>query len=193
MHGLGDGTAGLPAGSTLVYYATWQLSELSHLTTFTSPSGVAAQIAPLAAAQGINITVGTAVGFLASVSSFTLNITTTADRNADTDVKAVLDNLIYQSVGVMPTSSIVLTSVLATANAPAAVTPTNPTAAAADLAAYNAAIANGDSVGAAAALAQYKIDTGTALLPSNPLAWVESNALYICGGILAFILLREFA
>jgi hypothetical protein len=144
-------------------------------------SAVASGIQAAAAAQGINFTVASAASILASTTSFTLNVTTTQDRNAAADVKAVLDNLIYQSVGVMPQSSISLSSIAV------------PTAAVVSqyAANYQAAIDAGDSASAQYWLSLLQSAGGTT--SSSLLTWAQANPLYVAGGLLALVFVWRMA
>lgn len=189
LAGLGDDTAGLPAGSQLVYNATWTQGVL--LQDYTA---VAAQLKPQLASQGIIIDSDTGKAWYQSGYGITLNIHTSIDFSQAADVKSIIDHWIYvNNAGQMPQSAISTASLAAPIpNSVASTTPANPSAAAADLANYNAALAAGDATSAATWLAQYQLDSGITT-PSSSITWLENNAAYVAGGLLALVLLWKIA
>jgi hypothetical protein len=188
LRGLGDSTAGLPAGSQLVYIATWQTGVL--LQNYTT---LVAQISPQLAAQGIVVDSSTGVPWYKSGYGVTLNVHTSVDFNQASDVQSIIDHWIYtDGAGAMPQSTITTASLAAPIpNATATTTATNPGAAAADLANYNAALAAGDATSAATWLAQYQLDSG--LTPPSAVSWLEQNAGLVAAGVVGLALLWRIA
>ena len=206
LHGLGDSSAGLPAGSYLVYNASWQNSVLSKLSTAgTAGNSNWVATAATAALGSFGITVdnttptGNVSGLLSGTSGFTLNIHTSVDYNQAADVKSIIDHQVYLSLGIMPQSSIALASVAspvpnsALNNTPPG-TPGSPnlTAAAQDWSNYQTAIASGDATGAAQWYAQYQVDSGAAT-PNSTLSWLENNAPMVALGVIGLALIWRIA
>lgn len=198
LRGLGDSSAGLPAGSTLVYNATWPNSLISKISTLNTAGGSGFTESAVAAglpALGIIVDSSNTTGSLTTgTSGFTLNIHTSIDFGQAADVQSIIDHQVYLALGEMPQSAITTTGLAAPipnsgVNAPG----TNATAAAQDLANYNAALAAGDATSAAIWLQQYQVDSGTAPATNATLSWIENNPAWVAGGILALVLLWKLA
>jgi hypothetical protein len=192
LRGLGDSTAGLPAGSQLVYTATWH--ETANIGP--SSSSVEANLAGQLGSYGIVVDSYTTVGVLSFGNGFTLKIHTSVDYGAAADVQSIIDHIVYEligsSTGGMPQSTITTTSLAAPIpNATTSATATNPGAAATDLANYNAAVAAGDTGSAAMWYAQYQVDAG--LNPPSPISWLETNAGLVAAGMVGLALLWRIA
>ena len=193
------GDAGLPAGSALVYNATWPNSLLSKISTLNTYGGSgfteSAVVAGLAA-QGIIVDSSTTTGSLTTgTSGFTLSVHTTSDRNQATDVQSVIDHQVYLALGIMPQSAIATRAISQQIPSTPAGTPvgTNNTAAAQDLATAYAAQAAGDTVGYAAAMTQYQIDSGASTAPFSLATWLTTNWMLVAAGVGAALLVKEIA
>jgi hypothetical protein len=183
------GDAGLPAGSELIYNASWDLLKAKLLDPLLNSAKVTNDAAAQLGAQGI------IVQQQQSSNTFTTGVTrlqvkTISDRNASSDVKAVIDGVIYGLIAQMPVSSI--STITQTLPSTPAGTPvgTNNTAIATDQANIQAAIASGDTEGAAAWQKQYQIDAG--LAPSTDLvSWLSNNWMWVAGFGVGALVLRQ--
>jgi hypothetical protein len=191
LHGLGDDTAGLPAGSSLVYSVSW--NEPAYIGP--SSSSVSANVKNLATSSGIVIDSISNIGALAAGNGFTASLHTTSDFGQAADVQSILDHLVYTLVGSytggMPQSTI---TTAALAQAQPASTPASGTSASliAQYAQnYNDAIAAGDS--ASASYWQSLIAGAVPATQSSILTWAQNNPLYVAGGILAAVLVWRMA
>lgn len=184
------GDAGLPAGTQLVYSATWSTGVLLQ-----DYSTVVANITNNLKSQGIVIDSSSGVPWYKSGYGVTLNIHVTTDFNSPQDVKSIIDHWIYaNSSGAMPQSSITTAALAQQIPSTPAGTAvgTNNTAAATDMANYQAAIAAGDTVGANMWQAQYQADMG--ITPSsNPLSWLTNNWQLAAGLGLAAVVIWKVA
>jgi hypothetical protein len=183
LAGLGDL---LPAGSSLVYSATWNEPGYFGPTSSIAASQVAGQLASF----GIVVDKPSSLGWLTPGNGFTLAIHTTTDYGAAADVQSIIDNAVYTVTGYMPQSSIA-TSALA-APAAAAATTASATQLSQAVQNYNDAQAAGDTASAAVWLAQIQ-SLSAPSAGSSALTWIENNALLVGGGILAFFLIQRFA
>jgi hypothetical protein len=199
--GMGDATAGLPAGSILSYTATWPSS-------FGSPSSIVSAIQPTLQGQyNININSEFDTAGIFTSTGFTLQVQTTTDRNAATDVKAILDNLVGTAVGAPGMigsgygSSISLVSSSQAPPATGAATTPAAQANAAIITAYQTAVASGDTTTAASLLSAYPTILGAAAgivaaptITSDPLGWLTANWQLVAlgaGVLIAVPLLRK--
>lgn len=114
---LGLGDAGLPAGSQLSYTATWQRTPgaiASSGSLWNDPNTIQAKIQGILSQQfGIVIdsqshTTSDILPNFAGQSGFTLRVHTVSDRNAASDVQSVIDGVIYNTIGIAPSSQIIL-------------------------------------------------------------------------------------
>jgi hypothetical protein len=136
LSGLGDSTAGFPAGSIFRYSASWPNTPLptavalaaTPYTPTVSPQQVYQAIGSVLISRwGISVSGMTpnASGILTSTLGFTIQGTTNSDYGAAADVKSIIDGEIYNATGSMPVSSIAV--VQADAGVPiVAPTPTAP-------------------------------------------------------------------
>lgn len=214
LRGLGDDTAGLPAGTQLVYNASWQNSILSKMSTAgtagNSSYTAAAVTAPLGA-NGIvvdqTIPTGNVSGLVSGTSGFTLKIHTSVGFTQASDVQGIIDHQVYLALGLLPNapggsafSSIAVSALAAPIPNSSLDTPTTPStpgspnlaAAAQDWSNYQTYLASGDMASAAQAYAQWQIDSG-ATTPNSTVSWLENNAVYVAGGVVALALLWRMA
>ena len=163
--GLGQDTAGAPAGATLVYNGQ---------VTFTfgamTLSDLISAIGPILNAEGILITNSSGPSSIASVIStspepISIVVQLRNDYGLPNDVKAQIDNAIYQVTSVLPTSTIQLTIAPVAPGVPATLSPF-------------VAPAQGSTVTAAPAT-----DIGT---------WASQNWPWLVGGAAALYVAREF-
>jgi hypothetical protein len=190
LRGLGDTTAGLPAGSSLVYSATWAQGVL--LEDYTS---VVADISSNLSSQGIVIDNSSGKAWYQSGYGLTLSIHTTIDFNSANDVKSIIDHWIQaKASGGMPQSSITSAALAQQIPSSPAGTPvgTNNTACATDLTNYQAAQAAGDTVSAQMWMNQYQADCGGGASSTSVTTWLSNNWPWVAAGLGAALLLREF-
>lgn len=181
---LGDSSAGLPAGSQLVYSATWPTYFMGSMS-----SSVGAMIAPVLKSQAIFVDQETDIGWLTPGKGFTLHVHTTADRNAQEDVKAVIDGAIYNAIKVMPQSSIT-TAALANTAPPVTGSPTpGGTQQAQWVQNYNDSVAAGDSAGAAYWLSL--IQGGAQ--PFSLGTFLTNNWMWLAAGVFGLVAVKEMA
>lgn len=197
------GDAGVPAGSQLVYNVSWAntlLSKISTAGTTGNSQWTLSAVVPALAAQGISVVQQSTTGTLSSdTSGFRLVVQTSTDFNQPSDVRSIIDHYVYQSLGLLPNSpgssaySTISTASLASPTTPAG-TPvgTNNTAAAQDMANYQAAVAAGDTAGANMWQAQYQADSGIAP-PFNLGTWLSNNWPLAAGVGLAAVVIWKVA
>jgi hypothetical protein len=110
-------SVGLPAGSVLLYTASWKQSGWKSLTVgWNDPAGLLAKIQPTLQAQyGINVLSSTqqssSIANVSGQNGFSLQLQTLSDRNLPSDVQSIVDGLIFSVAGEMPSppSTIILT------------------------------------------------------------------------------------
>ena len=163
--GLGQDTAGAPAGATLVYNGQ---------VTFTfgamSLDSLVSAIGPILNAEGILITnsagPSSAVSFLSTLPQpVSIVVQLRNDYGLPNDVKAQIDNAIYQVTSVLPSSTIQLTIAPAAPGVPATLSP-------------YVAPAQGSTT-----TATPSTDIGT---------WAVTNWPWLVGGAAALYVAREF-
>jgi hypothetical protein len=197
--GLGDSSAGLPAGSILSYTATWP----SSIKLYWSPATILSTIQPTLSGQyNININSESDNSGVLSSTGMTIQVQTTTDRNAASDVKSILDSLIGNIVGAPgmlgsgygSSISVVNQSVTAPNSTLSPVAQANS----AIITAYQTAVASGDTTTAASLMAAYpSILGGAAAAPSitsDPLGWLTANWQLLAlgaGVLIAVPLLRK--
>jgi hypothetical protein len=193
---------GVPAGTILAYSATWKQKGWAGPVTvgWNDPNGVQSAIQTNLASQwGIIIDAqqhSTSDYINASgQSGFVLQVHTTSDYGAATDIQSIIDGAIYGVANQMPASTIrVIQAVSPSSSNPNAIYPPSTAAA---IAAAQAGLADaqsrGDSTSAAMFANQIQQLTGT-----NPLgagagltSWLSNNWGLLAAGGLAFVAAKE--
>jgi hypothetical protein len=182
---LGDSTAGLPSGTQLSYSAFWQGGVFG-----ASSASVHSYLAQTLPAYGIMVDSGSDLGWLTPGNGFTLQIHTTADRNAASDVKSVIDGLIYQGIKVMPQSTITTQALGNVAPPVGGSTTPGGDQQAQWLQLYNAAVAAGDSTTAAYYL---QLIQGGASQPFNIGAFLTNNWGWLAAAAGGLFLVKEMS
>jgi hypothetical protein len=165
LHGLGDGTTYIPAGSQLTYSVQYANSFDPLNSSFWSMS-IASQIATITQALQnqwnivvINYQDNTPV--TSSSASVTLNIQTMTDYSSVADIKSVIDGAFYNAAGISITSSTLAVNTLA-------------------------------SPGSAGS--QTNIGTGVPPVPPAAFdlgTWLGNNWLYLAGALVGVVVLEE--
>jgi hypothetical protein len=171
LSGLGD--AGLPAGSQLVYNATWDLF-VGVPVPFMQYGGF--ELSNSLASNNVVVDKEVDVSSLAKSNGFTLYVHTTGDFNSQADIKSIIDHFVYNLVGQnknggMPTSSIALASLAAPTPPPPGTT--DPSISPNPIAQFISNI------------------TGGSVATSQPQSWIGQNWPWLVGGGVVFFLLRE--
>lgn len=188
LRGLGD--AGFPSGSLFVYNATFSGPPSSDV------ENAVAQVLP---SFGIVVDSYKTISLFTPGQGFTLNGHVTEDFGAAGDVKSIIDHQVYINGSTMPTSTLV-PSALAAPISQQATTPANSPAAssqvAQDLANAAQAAAAGDTDTAQYWTQQAAADASAgagAVATNSALSWLESNAVYVAGGVLVLALIWRIA
>lgn len=193
---------GVPAGTILAYSAVWKKDGWGGPVTigWNDPNGVQSAIQGILASQwGIIVDAqqhSTSDYINASgQSGFVLQVHTTSDYGAPTDIQSIIDGAIYSVANQMPVSTIrVVQAVSPSSSNPNAIYPASTAAA---VAAAQAGLADaqsrGDSVSANQFAAQIAQLTGT-----NPLgpgagltSWLTNNWALLAAGGIAVVAAKE--
>jgi hypothetical protein len=172
-------SAGVPAGTQLLYNATWATQTLTTQT----PAGIESKVAAaLQSKWGITVDSSNATSnWLVNQPGFSMYVTTHVDYGKLSDVKSIIDGEINAAgrSGVNSTINVVQ-------NAPQVAAQTN----AGLLSALAQAQASGDTVTAQAILKTLAATGTTATpAPSSTIAWLENNAMWIGIGLAGLIML----
>jgi len=129
LRGLGQSTAGLPAGSQLTYSATFQIGAGPTGEPLSLTSVVQAMKSVLSNNFGIQVVGAPYLGpnadaLLTNQRQLNMTVLTQSDRNSSDDVKSILDGLVYQ----LGSSTVSVSSLSSSINLinPGVVAPTSP-------------------------------------------------------------------
>jgi len=109
LRGMGQNTPGLPAGSQLLYVATWNLNPITQPQAINT-TGILSDISSvLNNTWGIKVRGSGQTGVTAGIggkASLSLTVTTGTDYSGPSDVQQIIDGVISDDIGIMPMSQI---------------------------------------------------------------------------------------